>query len=53
MKWGVIGFGIGLALAGAVLYAASLPGELINGRTSGGVNIPLQVQSDGTLVSHP
>jgi hypothetical protein len=49
MRYLLIGMGLGAWLAYSAVSAASLPQYLLNGRTTGGVNVPVQVAADGTL----
>lgn len=50
IRWLLAGMLLGGLIYGSAVGAQSLPRYLFNGRTTGGVNVPLQVLSDGTVV---
>lgn len=49
VKWVVVGFILGAILVYHGVGAAALPQVLLYGRTSGNVNVPMLVSTDGTL----
>lgn len=52
MRYLIGGILLGAWLAHLAVSAASLPPNLVNGRTTGGVNVPFQVNGSGVLQTH-